>query len=194
MEREINVSRIDFHPILKDIENIFWFFLLSIRTLSDFDIQKILRQKNNTQLGYNSFNEMLDKFNKSIKLKIEIKDSNSTSKANILKEMVFIGKAMTIMTYDYLLLSSYNTVINKDTEFRFLKFIRNGAVHNNKFNLKDENGEWKIKEDEVLEWDDLQISRNLQGKKVFNDFMTVFHIFSLAEHFSDRLKLIDKAS
>ena len=189
---EINVDKINFHPILKDIENIFWFFLLSIRTLSDHDIQNTLRTKNSIQEGYSSFNCMLDKFNKATNLNIEKTGNIATSKLNILKEMVFMSKAMAILTYDFLSLSSYNTIINRDNEFRFLRHIRNGAAHNNKFNLKDEKGIWKIKEDEVIKWNGNEINRKLQGKEVFNGFISIFEVFLLAKHFSERLENIDK--
>ena len=153
------------------------FFLLSVRTLSDYDVQNILRTKNSTQEGYLSFNHMLDKFNKTTDLHIEKTGNIAISKLNILKEMVFMGKAMAILTYDFLSLSSYNTNINKDEEFQFLRHIRNGAAHNNRFNLKDEKGEWKIEESEIVKWNGMEISRKLQGGTVFNDFISLFSIF-----------------
>lgn len=192
MEKEINAKNINFHPVLKDIENMFWFFLLSIRSLSDFDIQNILKQKNATNDGYASFNDMLEKFNQTTGLKIEIIGNKSTSKLNILNQMVFMGKAMAILTYDYLSLSSYNNDINKKEQFVFLKFIRNGAAHYNKFNLKDENRNWKLEENQEVKWEDKKITRSLHDSIVFNDFMTLPEIFLLAEYFSDRLSKIDE--
>lgn len=194
MTTAIDVKNINFHPVLKDIENIFWFFLLSIRTLSDFDIQNILKTKNEIQDGYASFNEMLEKFNKATKLKIEKTGNKATSKMNILSEMTMMGKAMAILTYDFLSLSSYNAKINRDNEFQFLRHIRNGAAHNNKFNLKDEQGNWKIEKNEVIEWNGKKITQKLQGKKVFNDFISIFDIFLLAKQFSEKLNLIDSPS
>lgn len=188
---QFSVDKINFHPVLKDIENMFWFFLLSVRALSDYDVQNILRTKDSVQGGYLCFIQMLDKFNNSTNLQIERKGDSATSKMNILKEMVFVGKAMAILIYDFLSLSSYNTIINKDNEFQFLRHIRNGAAHNNKFNLKDEKGEWKIREDETIKWNGMEISRELQGKPVFNDFVSLFGIFLLAKHFSERLTEID---
>ena len=188
----ISPEQLNFHPILKDIENMFWFFLLSIRALSDYDIQNILRTKDSAQEGYLCFVQMLDKFNASTNLQIKKKGNTATSNANISKEMIFMWKAMAFVTYDFLSLSSYNTIINKDNEFQFLRHIRNGAAHYNKFNLKDEVGNWKIKEDEIIRWDKLEISRKLQGKPVFNDFITLSGIFLLAKHFSERLMEIDK--
>ncbi len=188
----LNVSEINFHPVIKDIENIFWFFLLSIRSLSDYDVQNILKTKDIKQDGYLCFLQMLNKFNTSTNLRIEKNENLSTSNLNILKEMIFMGKAMAILTYDFLSLSSYNTVINKDREFQFLRHIRNGAAHNNRFNLKDKEGVWKIKEDEIIKWNNMEISRKLQGTKVFNDFISIFGVFLLAKYFSERLTSIDE--
>lgn len=192
MEEKIDVKNINFHPVLKDIENIFWFFLLSIRALSDYDVQRILRQKDSTQEGYISFIHMLDKFNNSTNLQIEKRGDFATSKLDMLKEIIFIGKSIAILTYDFLSLSSYNNNISKDREFQFLRHIRNGAAHNNKFNLKDENGNWKIEKNEIIKWKGMEISRKLQGKEVFNSFISIFGIFLLAKHFSERLKKIDQ--
>jgi len=194
MEKEINPKNINFHPVLKDIENMFWFFLLSIRSLSDFDIQNILKQKNATNDGYASFNDMLEKFNQTTGLKIEITGNKSTSKLNILNQMVFMGKAMAILTYDYLSLSSYNNDINKEEQFIFLRFIRNGAAHYNKFNLKDEDGIWKLDDSQEVRWEDKKITRHLHGSVVFNDFIALPEIFLLVNYFSDRLNEIDKCN
>jgi len=89
-------------------------------------------------------------------------------------------------------LSKYNNIISKDDKFKFLKYIRNGAAHNNKFNLKDEDGKWKIGENEIIKWGEKEISRRLQGNKVFNDFISVFDIFLLIKNFSEQLENIDK--
>jgi len=192
---EIDVDKINFHPILKDIENIFWFFLLSVRTLSDYDIQNILKTKNSIQKGYASFNHILEKFNKATNLNIQKTGNTTTSKLNILNEMIFIGKAMTILTYEFLLASKYKEIIKKDEEFQFLKYIRNGAAHDNKFDLKyrfgKNKGEWMIKEDRAIKWNGMEINRKLQGTKVFNDFISIFSVFLLAKHFSERLTKID---
>lgn len=187
----INPKKTDFYLVLKDIENMFWLFLLSVRTLEDYEIQQLLKTKNSAQESYLCFNDMLDKFNESTNLKTEFNGNNYQFKLNILKEMKFIGKVMTILMYDFLLLSKYNNQINKDEEFQFLRFIRNGAAHNNKFNLKDEKGEWKLEENQIIEWNGFKINRKLQGNKVFNDFISLNEIFLLANYFSEKLKDID---
>lgn len=188
---EFDIDEINFHPVLKDIENMFCLFLLSIRALSDLDVQNILRTKDSTQEGYLMFVKMLDKFNHTTNLKIEKNETSAISKMNVFKEMVFMGKAMAIIAYDFLSLSKYNTIINKDVEFQFLRHIRNGAAHNNKFNLKDESGNWKIAEGENIEWGSMKINRKLHGTNVFNDFISIFAVFLLAKHFSGKLNEID---
>ena len=187
----LNVNEINFHLVLKDIENMFWLFLLSVRALSDFDVQNILKVKDSKQEGYLCFVQMLDKFNNSTNLKIEIKGNSTTSKLTILNEMIYMGKAMAIITYDYLSASRYNKIINRDNEFQFLRHIRNGSAHYNKFNLKDEKGNWKIDENEIIDWGGMEISRKLQGSTVFNDFISLTGVFLLAKHFSERLIKID---
>jgi hypothetical protein len=195
MEEKIDVENLNFHPVLKDIENIFWFFLLSIRALSDYDVQKILRQKDSIQKGYLCFIQMLDQFNSATDLHIEKTGNVATSKLNILKEMVFIGKAMAILVYEFLLTSDYSVKIKEAEEFKFLKYIRNGAAHNNKFDLKHrygkKKGQWIISEKETIKWNGMEISRELQGKEVFNNFISIFGVFLLAKHFSEKLEEID---
>jgi hypothetical protein len=195
-EEIIDVDKICFHPILKDIENMFWFFLLSIRTLSDFDVQNILKIKDSKQEGYLCFFKTLDKFNDSTNLQIERKDNRATSKMNVLKEMVFMGKSMSIMTYELLAVSKYREFIKDDEEFIFLKFIRNGAAHDNKFDFKYKYGknkdQWMIGESEIIKWNKMEISRKLQNKEVFNNFISIVQIFSLAKYFSEKLVMIDK--
>ena len=194
---QINVNEINFHPVLKDIENMFWFFLLSMRSLSDCDVQNILRTKNSKQEGYQSFNQMLDKFNEATNLHIEKVGGNTTSKLNILKEMIFMGKAMAIITYEFLSASKYIEIIKEDEEFKFLKYVRNGAAHDNKFDLKyrfgRNRGEWMIDEGETIKWNGMEVSRKTQDVKVFNDSISVSGIFLLAKYFSERLKKIDDA-
>lgn len=183
-----NIDEIKLHPVLEDIENMFWFFILSHKTLANLSVQNIIKTTEDS-----SVIAMLEKYNKWVNLKIKVKNNDAhTSNSNVLNSMIFTGRAMAIITYDFLSLSSYNTIINKDDEFQFLRHIRNGAAHNNKFNLRDEKGNWKIGEVEIIKWNDMEISRKLQGEEIFNGFISIFGIFLLVKHFSERLEKIDK--
>ena len=166
----------------------FWLFLLAHKALSHPDVQNILRAEARVQSDSISFVEMLEKFNRSTELKIEKRGNSLTSKMNILSNMIFTGKAMALLTYDYILNSQYQNEIARYVPFIFLKFIRNGAAHGNMFNLKDENGEWKLRENERVIWEEKAMTRELHGKPVFNDFFTVNNMFVLAADLSNELK------
>ena len=184
---EISVKDLNFHPVIKDIENIFWLFLLSNKALSLPETQDIL-------LSDNNFSEMLKKYNEWSKLKIEKNYKIPfayTTKLNIKGQMILFGKVITILTYDFLMASKYNSIINQDSNIKFLRYIRNGAAHNNHFNMKDEDGIWKLEEKETIKWHNKKITRKLHGKKVFPDFFSIFGMFLLAKEISGRLTKID---
>jgi hypothetical protein len=184
----ISPGQLNFHPILKDIEEIFWFFILSHKALTHPSVQNIIKKEKDPNII-----SMLDKYNRWVDPKIKSTGVNKFNvTANLSGSMVFFGKAMAILTYDFLSASKYNTRINRDEEFQFLRHVRNGAAHNNKFNLKNIDGSWKIEKNKVIKWNKLEIKRDLQGKTVFNDFIALPSIFLLAENFSERLIKIDK--
>lgn len=186
-EEEISTKDLNFHPVLKDIEHIFLLFLLSAKALSLFETQNILSSDIN-------FSQILKKYNALTGLEIK-KDPNSpihTTKLNILKEMIFLGKAMAILMYDFILASKYNSILNKESDIQFLKYIRNGAAHNNKFNMKDEQGAWKVDEGETIEWHNKKIDKDLHGKKVFPNFVSIIDMILLANEISKKLTRIDK--
>lgn len=182
-----NIDKSCFHPALKDVEDIFWFFLLSNLALMNFNVQEILKKNEDPTIP-----AMLARYNKWTNLDIKIEGERTKSLANIKNGQVAIGKVMAIMTCDYLDYSSYSSEINRLEEFKFLRFVRNGAAHGNRFNLKDEKGEWKLEEEESVVWLGKKITRESQGQTVFNDFLFFRDIFLLANHFSEKLKEIDK--
>lgn len=192
MQQTFNVDDINFHPILKDVENIFWLFLLSHKALSHPDVQDLLKKEAKVQPDSISFVQMLEKFNRATDLQIEKGNKSSTSRMNILDSMIFTGKAMALLTYDYVLNSQYQDKITQYPPFIFLKFIRNASAHGNNFNLKDEDGEWKLGENEQVVWKEKIITRELHGRSAFNDFLTMMEMFLLAKDLSDELKNLDK--
>lgn len=169
------------HKDLQDVENIFYFFLISHRALCDANVQNIV---------LSTFDpasiSALKKYNNWINLEygIDSKNKRTVSKGNILASMNFIGKAMIILMYDDLV---SNSEINKSKEFIFLKFLRNASAHHNKFNMKDEKGAWKLEDDEEIKWRDKIISRKNHGNEVFNKFISVWEVFILAKDISDKL-------
>ncbi|MCL5073499.1 MAG: hypothetical protein M1308_21790 [Actinobacteria bacterium] len=183
---EIDVNDLNFHPILKDIKHIFIHFLLSFKALSLVETQQIM-------LSDVNFSQILKKYNKMISFKIE-KAPNSatyTTRLNMLEQMTFLGKAIAILMYDYILASKYNDKLNNDNDIKFLKYIRNGATHNNRFNMRDEEGKWKIEESKFIKWHNKKIDRKLHGKQVFPKFVSILDMVLLANEISKKLNRLD---
>lgn len=184
---EIPLSELKFHPVLKDIEYIILNFLLSNKALSLYEIQSIL-------LADVNFASLLGRYNNITKLKIE-KDpynNNYQTTLNVNAQMIFLGKAISILMYDYVLASKYNAKINKHPTLQFLRFIRNGAAHSNKFNMKDEKGDWKLDDTETIIWHNKKIQRELQDKDVFPTFVSMMDMILIAHEISKELKRLDR--
>lgn len=109
----------------------------------------------------------------------------------ILNSSIVIGKAMAITMYELLKSSEYYKKLKQLEEFNFLKHIRNGAAHNNRFHFKNNQDRWTLKEKDKIKWRDNEISIKLQGTKVFNDFISFTLVYILAYDFSEKLKAID---
>ena len=159
---QFNIGEVNFHPVLKDIENIFWFFILSHKALANLNVQNIIKTTEDSSIV-----SMLEKYNQWVNLQIKINNNNThTSNLNILDSMIFTGKVIVILTYEFLLSSKYKEIIIGDEEFQFLKYIRNGAAHDNKFDLKyrfgKDKGNWMINENDIIKWNGMEISRKLQ--------------------------------
>lgn len=177
---------LNFHPVLKDIENIFWLFLLSNKALSLFETQNLLLLDDN-------FSPIIKRYNiwTGLEIKKDPTGLNYTTTLNILDQMIFLSKALVILMYDFLVASKYNSMINTDNNIQFLRYIRNGAAHNNQFNMKDRDGDWKLGEEEIIKWHNKKINRKIHGKKVFPGFINLTEILLLANEISERLIRID---
>lgn len=88
------------------------------------------------------FSPMLDRYNKWVNLqtKIDIITKKYTTEMNILNGVIIVGKIMTISVYELLRSSKYYLSLKDLEEFKFLKHIRNGAAHNNRFDFKNQRG------------------------------------------------------
>jgi hypothetical protein len=184
-----NIKEINFHPILNDIENIFWFFILSNAALANPKIQEEIRNQNESNII-----SMLDKFNiwANLQTKIDYFTSQYQTTIHAPNQFILLGKTMVINLYEFLKASDYYSHLQPMDEFNFLRHIRNGAAHNNKFYFKNRKKEWTIGENEIVKWNVSEIRRSLQDKPVFNDFINFVSIFMLAKFFSDKMKEIDK--
>ncbi len=183
---ELTVDDFNFHPVLRDVENVILFFLLSNRALTLFDTQKIL-------LADEVFSPYIKKYNQLVGINfIKNEDSNEyIATLNIQSQMIFLGKAIATLLFDYIRASDYNSKLKNTSKMRFLRHIRNGAAHNNCFNLIDEDGNWKISEKKPIVWHNKKIERSLQGRQIFTQFVSLNDMILLASEFSKELLAID---
>ncbi|MEK7203275.1 MAG: hypothetical protein AAB653_03090 [Patescibacteria group bacterium] len=184
-----NINEINFHHVLKDIENFFWFLILSNAALANPFVQNEIKKQNEPNIL-----SMLEKFNQWTCLQTEINHSTNQYKTNMKPLGLFIlcGKLMAINCYELLKASNYYSSLKDTIEFKFLYHIRNGAAHNNKFHFKNSSGKWTLTESEIIQWDCYKICRNLQDNPVFNEFIDFSNIFRLGVYFSEKLKNIDE--
>ncbi len=186
-----NINEINFHPVLKDIENFFGFLILSNAALANPAVQDAIKQQNEPNIL-----SMLEKFNQWTCLRTEINHFTNQYKTNMKPLNLFIlcGKLMAINCYELLKASNYYSNLKDTEEFKFLYHIRNGAAHNNKFHFKNSRCEWTLDKSKIIQWDCYKIRQNLQDTPVFNNFIDFSSIFRLGLHFSDKLKDIDLAN
>lgn len=193
-EEYIDFFSTELHPLIKDIEEVFSFFILSHKVLVNLNVQNVLRQLNDP----NDI-KFLEKYNKWVDLKIKIHDDGThTSEAQIQSSMIVLGKILSISLCETLRSSIYHSNIKNTDVFRIFYFLRNAAAHDNKFDLKYRSGkkkdEWMIGENEVLEISGKKIDRNSNGLAVFGGCFSVFDVFLLANDISKKMFEIDLQS
>ena len=148
-------QQMDLHPILKDLENTFSLFILANTVLADPEVQNRAEAKPEIKA-------LLEAYNSWIQLKIEVRNGAYTSKANLLHQMIFLGKAISVLMYDILIYSKYQGKICKLEIYQFLKFIRDGAAHGNRFSLCNKRGEI-LGENKKVTWRGKEIVDRLGG-------------------------------
>lgn len=96
VEEHIPFDKINFHPVLKDIEYIFWMFMLSNKALSLPETQRELKNDD-------VFSGMINKYNNWTNLKTGIKENGKVylTTLNAQDQLIFFGKSMAILTFDW---------------------------------------------------------------------------------------------
>ncbi len=154
---ETDYGKIKLNPLFEPIKKIFEFFILGIGFVTQKDFQNIFLQIQP------SFAPFVDTFNKEVNLRVEA----GSVKAEAGLYWVNIGRLMAISLFDILQFSKkYHNLVKNTEIFKFAKHIRNGAAHDNKFDLNP-----PIKN--PICWGGRKtISQNLNDTKVFPDFIS----------------------
>lgn len=96
---------------------------------------------------------------------VNLQKKEDQIKGNIKSLLNFQARQMVIYLFDILQNSKYNKYLNRTEIFKFIKYIRNGAAHNNKFNFDK-----PLKNS--IRWRNKVLDNSLKGKEVFPSFIT----------------------
>lgn len=190
MDKEIFI-----HPIFNDLLNNFQFFFVGINMMSTINFQKALidghegkKSELGISVGYNDSQclkydvaDVLNSFNKAVHLK----SKGDIVEANIIGLMNFQARQISISLFNLLENSEFSNSINRTEIFKFVKHIRNGSAHNNKFNFES-----KAKKELPVTWRNKTIETNLHSSEVFNKFLSPIDLVLLMADLSEMIKKI----
>lgn len=134
-------------------------------------------------LSYNT-RETIELFNKEIQLR---ENQKGRLQCNIEPLYTLQGRQIAIIAWDIIQSCKYNKHINKKEIIKFLKHIRNGASHNNVFNITP-----KIKK--PITWRKKTITNSLHNQStVFPTFITTADLIILLSDISEIIKKQNKS-
>jgi len=112
-------------PIFAPIKKIFEFFILGIGFVGQKKFQK------NFLESHPCMTPFVISYNSEVNLREE--GSSVTSDAGLY--WITIGRMMAISIWDIMRFSDYHNFLKKEEIYKFAKHIRNGAAHDNKFDI-----------------------------------------------------------
>lgn len=199
---EIDINK-HFHEVLGNVDELFWFFFLSNWVLGDHDIQTLIDRKASSAVNNEvsiatsggELKALLERYKSWVGMETKVDYSRKTYETNMnpLEGSVMIARVMTITAYELLKESNYFDEIKDLEELKFLRHLRNGAAHDNRFSLCNKRGDWTIGQEETIRWRWLDIKRELDGKPIFNDYVSFSGVFLLVDDISEKLKQIDSS-
>lgn len=151
---ETDYAKIKLNPLFDPVKKTFEFYILGTGFITQKDFQQIIAQR------HPYFAPFINTYNREVNFR---KEEHSIKAATGLY-WTAIGRLMAISLFDILQFSKYHNSLKNTEIFKFAKHIRNGAAHNNKFNLNPP----LIKS---IHWKDKIINQDLNNKKVFPDFI-----------------------
>lgn len=187
--------KLNIHPLLKVIENSISFFISSKIMMAMPSFQKAVVENHSgemsqieTSVKFNGYNNIIfdiryifNEFNK----QFNVSEKKGKIKAGFSNAFISHGRLMSISIFNILESSIYNKKINKTKEFRFVKHLRNGSAHGNKFNF-----DGKIIED--VKWRGKIIKQDEEAKQVFGKFIQLADLLVLVSDISDELDKFDR--
>ena len=173
MSDSFDYNKLPIHPTLEPVRKLFEFFILGIGFVGQFDFQKVFLE------AHPDLTVLVQKYNKEVNLRKEGKSVKSETGPY----WILIGRVMAISLFNILEFSEYNNDINREDVYKFAKHLRNGAAHNNRFNISPP-------VTNPVQWRDKKIDNSLNNTVVFSDFISPASLIILA---SDISQLIDQS-
>lgn len=168
MEINTDYEKIKINPIFEPIKQLFEFYILGVGFIGQFDFQRVF-------LGnHPELKTFTERYNKNVNLKKE----GSSVKSETKIYMISIGRIMAIAIFNILEFSEYYNDLSQEEIFKFAKHIRNGAAHNNKFNIAPPL-------EKQVQWREKIINNSLNGTPVFLDFINPILLVFLMADISD---------
>lgn len=152
---ETDYAKIKVNPIFEPIKRIFEFFILGVGFVGQKEFQTAFL------LALPDLRLFVETYNKEVNLRIE----GRSVKSETGPYWVSIGRLMAIAIFDILQFSKYHNVVKNTEIFKFTKHIRNGAAHDNRFDLSPPI-------EGPVTWGVKTITNSLNNTKVFPDFMS----------------------
>lgn len=187
---------IEIHPIFEPINKNFRYFFVSMNMMALPVLQSLLIKSQpdlekmpalQLSVKVEEFNTLfyltkrsIEEFNQDTNLR---RLDNGLITCDINALLIPYARMMAISIYDILYSSKYNKKINQDKTVFFAKCLRNGASHDNKFKFTH-----KELEKLPVEWRGKVLTKDFNGKKVFNDFILPTDLIILMHDLSKIMK------
>lgn len=159
---ETDYEKIKVDPIFAPIKKLLEFFLLGVGFVGQKEFQEIFLQ------SHPELASVINSYNVEVNLRIE----GNSVKSDAGFYFISIGRTMAIAIFDILQFSKYHHLLENTEIYKFAKHIRNGAAHDNKFNLNP-----PLKQPVI--WQDKTITNSLNNTKVFTDFISPVNLIFL---------------
>lgn len=160
-------AKMKLNPLFDPIKKMFEFFILGVGFVGQKEFQRSFLQ------AHPDLKPLVNTYNKEVNLRVEGRSVKSETSPYLIN----IGRLMSIAIFDILQHSKYHNTVKNTEIFKFAKHIRNGAAHDNKFDISP-----PIKNS--VSWREYTITNDLNEKTVFLDFISPATLIHLMEDIS----------
>ena len=129
-----------------------------------------------------------EQFNK----EMSINKSGEKIEAKLRMPLQGEARKMIIYLYDLLENSAYYPCLQRKDGFEFLRHLRNGAAHDNKFDFKGHMNNSLNEPITEIQWREMKITQDMENTEVFDLFIAPADLIVLISDISKLLKSFDE--